>query len=112
MLLNDSELEGVRPRNVRACPDTVVSGQPDSMCWEVETGTDRRLGIYETRPGAWRVDTHAQEFTHILSGRAILRPDGGGALYLGPGDSLSLRRGFRGIWEVVETVRREFVTAA
>ncbi|MEM9048446.1 MAG: cupin domain-containing protein [Pseudomonadota bacterium] len=110
MLLSDRELKGVAPRDDHPKPGDVLSGNPGCRCWEVDAGSGRRIGIKETRPGSWRVHGQAQEFTHILSGRAILRPEGGRALHLGPGDSLTVRRGFRGVWEVVETLRREFVT--
>lgn len=108
MLFNDSSVEGIVPRD--EAHEAVLSGAPSSRCWHVTMEDGSAGGIRETRPGAFRYTCAAREFTHILCGHAVLRQEGGANFRIGPGDSFTLRPGFRGVWEVTETIRREFVT--
>ncbi len=45
----------------------------------------------------------------MLCGVSIVTEDGGASRRLVAGDSMILRPGFRGVWEVVETTRKEYV---
>lgn len=92
-------------------PERIVSGQPRHLTWNVETTPDEALfaGMWESSPGAWRVEYDEWEFCSIVSGVSILREDGEAPKTVQAGDSFVLRPGFRGVWEVVETTRKLYV---
>ena len=46
---------------------------------------------------------------HILSGSLTVTPDGGSPRKLGPGDAAVFPRGWRGTWDLHETVRKVYV---
>ena len=58
-------------------------------------------------PSYWVQEQH--EFVHILSGTLTVTPDGGTPASLGPGDCAVFPRGWRGTWELHETVRKVYV---
>ncbi|MBF9028959.1 DUF861 domain-containing protein [Rhodobacterales bacterium HKCCE3408] len=97
------------PEIDRPAPDRIVSGDPEHRTWLLEERDGLYAGIWESTPGAWRVIYDEWEYCRILSGRSILHPEDGDPFAVGPGDSFVLRPGFRGVWEVVETTRKDFV---
>jgi uncharacterized protein len=72
------------------------AGDADAGVWECTAG-----------PSYWVQDQH--EFVHILSGTLTVTPDGGSAASLGPGDTAVFPRGWRGTWDLHETVRKVYV---
>jgi uncharacterized protein len=70
---------------------------------------DQEVGIWECTPGPsrWTLETH--EAVHILSGRMTVTPDGGEPTAIGPGDSAVFPRGWRGTWQIHETIRKFYV---
>jgi hypothetical protein len=70
---------------------------------------DQEAGIWECTPGPsyWTLETH--EAIHILAGRMTVTPDGGGPQDIGPGDSAVFPRGWRGDWQIHETIRKFYV---
>lgn len=100
----DVEAEVERPS-----PDRVVGGDPTFTTWLLEDRDGLYCGIWESTPGAWHVSYDEWEYCRILSGHSILTEEGGATITLRAGDSFMLRPGFRGIWEVVETTRKDFV---
>lgn len=99
------------PEETAPLAERLVSGDPRHRTWNLETLPDGALfaGIWESTPGAWRVDYEEWEFCSILEGVSILREDGEEPVRLAAGDSFVLRPGFKGIWEVVETTRKLYV---
>ena len=63
-------------------------------------------GTWESQVGAWRVAYDEDELCVILAGRVRLTEDGGAPRDFGPGDAFVLPRGFRGVWETLEPVRK------
>ena len=87
-----------------------VSGSPRFFTWEIDAQPGGLYaGVWEATPGKWRVSYSEWEYCRILSGVSIVTEDGGAARRLAAGDSLILRPGFQGTWEVVETTRKEYV---
>lgn len=100
----DVEAEVERPS-----PDRVIAGDPVFTTWLLEDRDGLYCGIWESTPGAWRVSYDEWEYCRILSGHSILTEEGGTPVALRAGDSFMLRPGFQGVWEVVETTRKDFV---
>jgi len=101
--------EGVVPEEGRPDPSRVLKGDPRFRSWNVEERDGLYAGIWEATPGAWRVMYDEWEFCHIVSGVSVITEDGGAARTVRAGDAFVLRPGFAGVWEVVETTRKEYV---
>jgi uncharacterized cupin superfamily protein len=73
----------------------------------IETGT------WECEPGLSRRElTGNGELVHVLSGSMEVTPDGGEAVVLGPGDSMTFPTGWQGIWRITETLRAVYTVFA
>jgi uncharacterized cupin superfamily protein len=101
--------DGVAPEEGRPDPSRIVTGDPRFRTWNLEERDGLYAGIWEATPGAWRVTYDEWEFCHILSGLSVLTEDGGTPRRLKAGDAFVIRPGFTGVWEVVETTRKEYV---
>ncbi|MBS7809306.1 cupin domain-containing protein [Roseococcus pinisoli] len=93
---------------------TVIAGQPVTRTWRYfakeEEGALLASGLWECTEGTFAFRFQHWEFFHLLSGVLRLTPEGGEPLLLGPGDAATMEVGFSGTWEVVETIRKHFVT--
>lgn len=106
------DLTAVEPEDGAPAEDRVVKGAPRTRTWSIEEADDGRLfaGVWEATPGMWRVAYDEWEFCTILEGVSILHEDGAPAPHvLRAGDSFVIRPGFTGLWEVVETTRKNYV---
>ncbi|CDZ50741.1 cupin domain-containing protein [Neorhizobium galegae] len=104
------DLSSIEPEEGGPAPDRLVSGTPTFRTWnfeEAEAGL--YAGIWEATTGKWRIVYEEWEYFHILSGHSIVTEEGGEAVPLKAGDSMILRPGFKGTWEVVETTRKDYV---
>jgi hypothetical protein len=99
----------VTPEISRPDPARLIAGDPVHTTWEIETRPDLWAGIWQSTPGAWRVAYDEWEYCHILSGHSVLTEEGGAVHHLQAGDGFILRPGLRGVWEVLETTRKEYV---
>jgi uncharacterized protein len=73
-----------------------ADGSQDAGVWQCTAG-----------PSYWVQEQN--EFVHILSGSLTVTPDGGSPRTLGPGDVAVFPRGWRGRWDLHETVRKVYV---
>ena len=101
--------DGCAPETSRPDPARLLSGDPVHTTWNVEEREGLFAGLWQSTPGAWRVEYTEWEYCRILSGRSVLSEDGGEPLLLGPGDAVVIWPGFRGTWEVVETTLKDYV---
>ena len=100
----------VEPEVGAPAPDRLISGDPKFRTWYIEEQPGGILaGVWESTPGKWRIQYDEWEYCRILSGVSIVTEDGGAARRVTAGDSFILRPGFQGVWEVVETTRKEYV---
>ena len=104
------DVSAAEPEAGAPAQDRVVSGSPTFRTWNVEEAEGGLYaGIWEATPGAWRISYDEWEFCHILAGVSVITEDDGEARTVKAGDSFVLRPGFKGIWEVLETTRKEYV---
>ena len=68
-------------------------------------------GIWECEPGAWRIDfvPGRDEFFHVLQGRIRITSEAGEAREFGSGMPCLIPAGFKGLFEVLEPVRKIYV---
>lgn len=104
------DLEGIVPEYGAPAPEKILAGDPRFTTWNIE---EREGGLYagvwEATPGKWRISYDEWEYFRILAGHSIVASETAAEIHLKPGDSLILRPGFKGSWEVVETTRKEYV---
>lgn len=100
----------IEPERGAPAPDRLISGTPEFRTWSFEEAAGGLYaGIWEATPGKWRIAYDEWEYFHILSGISIVTEDGGAETRLKAGDSMILRPGFKGTWEVLETTRKDYV---
>lgn len=97
------------PVHARPAPDRLIAGDPEFTSWDIEDRDGLYAGLWQSTPGAWRVAYDEWEYCHILSGHSVLTGDDGTRHELRAGDSIAIRPGFRGTWEVVETTLKDYV---
>ncbi|WJD72190.1 cupin domain-containing protein [Pseudomonas asiatica] len=93
--------------------DRLVEGAPTWTTWQLDQQSDRNVatGIWEVTPGAYRsVKGTTWEYCHILSGVSELIEDGQLPRRIQAGDSFVMKPGFTGVWKVLETTRKVWVT--
>ncbi len=100
---------GIEPEISRPDPDKVVAGDPVHTTWNIEERGTLYAGLWQSTPGAWRVDYAEWEYIRILSGHSILTDDQGRETHLRTGDSWIIRPGFKGVWTVVDTTLKDYV---
>jgi len=88
-----------------------IGAPPQRTTWELYEQQGISMGLWACEPGAWKIAFHAHrhEFFQVLEGRLRLITDGGEVREYGPGDAAIIPAGFKGIFEVLETVRKRYV---
>ncbi len=100
--------EGPSEENSPAA-DRLISGDPRFSTWNLEEAAGLYCGVWQSTPGKWRVSYTEWEYFRILSGVSVLAQDGEDPVTLRAGDSMILRPGFEGTWEVIETTVKDYV---
>jgi len=85
-----------RGLTIWSAPDDSDSSGAEAGIWECTAG-----------PSYWVQEVN--EVIYVLSGTLTVTPDGGKPTTLGPGDVAVFPRGWRGPWELHETVRKVYV---
>jgi uncharacterized cupin superfamily protein len=88
------------PMQVRGL--TLWSASPDA-----EDGPSAGIWQCTAGPSYWVQEEN--EFIYVLSGSLTVTPDGGKPATFGAGDSAMFPRGWRGTWDLHETVRKVYV---
>ena len=97
------------PETTRPAPEKVIFGDPVHTTWNAEDRDGLYCGLWQSTPGAWRVSYSEWEYCHILGGISVLTEDGHPPVTLRAGDSIVIRPGFAGVWEVIETTLKDYV---
>lgn len=104
------DISSVEPEEGSPAPDRHLAGEPRFRTWNLEEADGGiYAGIWESTPGKWRIVYDEWEYFRIIEGYSIVTEDGGEPVHLRAGDSLILRPGFKGTWEVIETTRKDYV---
>ena len=110
MLIVAFDVSTIEPELGGPPPDRLISGDPKFRTWSLdEQPGGLCAGVWESTPGKWRVHYDEWEYCRILSGVSIVTDEGGAGRRVCAGDSFVIRPGFKGVWEVLETTRKEYV---
>ena len=88
----------------------VIHGSPTMQTWILHTSNDGRMisGVWTATPGTYHATYAEYEFVHIIKGRITITPDGEEPINVGPGDAFVVEAGFKGTWEIIESVVKHF----
>ena len=78
--------------------EVVLSGRPDCQ-----------TGLWECSPGRFQRAIEHGEVMHILAGSGTFLPEQGDPVVFHAGDTLFFPPHTRGVWEIVQTVRKLYV---
>ena len=92
-------------------PERLVAGNPRRATWNHFERDGMSAGLWGCEPGAWRIEfaDDTDEFFHVLSGRIRITDEGGRAREFGSGEACVIPAGFKGVFEVLETVMKHYV---
>lgn len=95
-------------------PERLIGGNPKRDTWncvDADVGGSRLFcGVWRCEPGHWRIEMAAGEhelFT-VLHGRCRVHREDGSFREAGAGEALYIPAGFRGSFEVLETVTKTY----
>ena len=98
----------VRGLTIWSAPDDAgASGDSNASGDSGASGAE--AGIWECTAGPSYWVQEENEVIYVLSGTLTVTPEGGKPTTLGPGDVAVFPRGWRGPWELHETVRKVYV---
>lgn len=90
-----------------------LEGNPRRTTWNHFTNATGEVhaGIWACEKGSWRIafPPNKDEYFHVLEGRCRVIDELGQAAEAGPGDALVIPAGFKGVFEVLEPVRKHYV---
>ena len=67
-------------------------------------------GVWECTPGKWVRKVMDAEISNFVKGHALFHPENGDTIEIKAGDSVYFDNDSRGIWEVLETTRKVYLT--
>lgn len=67
-------------------------------------------GIWECTPGTWTRQVMDAEISSFVKGHALFHPDDGDTIDIRTGDTVYFDENSKGTWEVLETVRKAYLT--
>jgi uncharacterized protein len=103
-----AELEDWGPLE-EATSDEVPMQTHGLTMWTGPEDSGQSTGIWQCTAGPSYWVQEENEFIYILSGSLTVTPDGGKPATFGAGDSAMFPRGWRGTWDLHETVRKVYV---
>ncbi|WP_374349010.1 cupin domain-containing protein [Chitinimonas sp.] len=90
-----------------------LQGAPKRTTWNHFTNASGEVssGVWACEVGSWRIEMGAteDEFFHVTEGRCCLIDEAGRRHEAGVGESLIIPAGFKGIFEVIEPMKKHYV---
>lgn len=104
----DFERADVEPVETAPAAERIIQGDPRWRSWIYYSEDGMTGGRWESTPGLWTINYEKWEFLNILEGRGAIRGEDGTEIRLEPGATAIIAPGFKGTWEVSETMRKHF----
>ncbi|PHV11343.1 cupin domain-containing protein [Chitinimonas sp. BJB300] len=90
-----------------------IQGVPQRTTWNHFTNASGEMfaGIWACEVGSWRIEfgAHEDEFFFVTQGRCRIIDAAGTTVEAGPGESLVIPAGFKGVFEVLEPMQKHYV---
>lgn len=91
-------------------PLAALQGDPRASIHELYSDGVVQSGVWEVTPGRFQGENAGfTEHMHVLTGSATVTSDDGTTVELRPGVTFVARDGWRGEWDVHETLRKLYV---
>lgn len=94
-------------------PDRLIAGNPKRTTWNhyMNESGEVFAGEWASEKGAWRIEMgpREEEFFFVTEGRCRLTSEAGIAAEAGPGESLVIPAGFKGIFEVLGAMHKHYM---
>jgi uncharacterized protein len=94
-------------------PEQLVSGNPQRSTWNHFTNISGEVfaGEWACEVGSWRIEMGAteDEFFYVTAGRCRLIDEQGVVVEVRTGESLVIPAGFKGLFHVLEPMRKHYV---
>jgi len=103
-----AELEDWGPLD-EATSDSIPMQVHGLTLWAAGDESGAEAGVWQCTAGPSHWVQEENEVIYVLSGTLTVTPDGGPSKTLAPGDMAVFPRGWRGAWELHETVRKVYV---
>lgn len=89
-------------------PERLLEGAPRWTTWRHFSSPDGTMhaGLWQSTAGKWRMDYQRWEFMSVQSGECVIEHEDGKLLRLRAGSTLVIEPGFKGTWQVIETMRK------
>ena len=114
--LVDFKQQQTEPETDHPRPDRIVSGNPKRTTWNHFTSSSGEVsaGVWSSEVGSWRIEhgPALDEFFFVVAGRVKVTGNDGQTVVIGPGESLVIPAGFKGVFEVIEPVTKHYVIVA
>lgn len=75
-----------------------------------ENADGSEAGVWECTPGIWTRLVMDAEISSFVAGHALFHPEDGETIDIKAGDTVYFDNNSRGTWEVLETVRKAYLT--
>ena len=112
-VLVDFKQQQTEPEIDHPRADRIVSGNPRRTTWNHFTNSSGEVcaGVWSSEIGSWRVEfgPTQDEFFFVIAGRVKVTGDNGRMAEIGPGESLVIPAGFKGVFEVIEPVTKHYM---
>ena len=101
---------GPEPQHYLPEADRILEGDPAQSLSNMFSSADGRFncGVWECKPGKWRVVFSESEFVHLLAGVMVVAGDDGSERTFRAGDAFVCPAGFTGTWHVIETAKKYY----
>lgn len=90
-----------------------LQGNPLRTTWNhfASASGEVSAGVWACEVGSWRIAfaDNKDEYFFVLEGRCRVVDEKGHGAEAGPGDALVIPAGFRGVFEVLEPIRKHYV---
>ena len=102
------------PESDHPRPERLITGNPRRDTWnslDADLGGSRLYcGVWRCEPGHWRIEMAPgeQELFTVLAGQCRVHAADGSFQSAGPGEAIFIPPGFRGSFEVLETVTKTY----
>jgi uncharacterized cupin superfamily protein len=111
--ITDFRSTSIQPEYDHPREERRLVGNPKRTSWNHFTNASGEVnaGIWTCEKGSWRIAfaPNKDEYFYVLEGRCRIIDEQGHAAEAGPGDALVIPGGFKGVFEVVEPVRKHYV---
>lgn len=83
---------------------------PETSIKNIFSENEHTAGVWECSPGKYQLERKTDEFCVLLAGHWILSGDNGDNYELKAGDTILLKKGWKGTSHIIKTIRKVYIT--